>query len=96
MEIMKIGGILLLVALALWIIKSLFDWWGEHRDSKKWWEQYKTKTSSWDERRGELDSEITKARMTMHVGDENSVVRGVLYSRRCSSLVSLGVLSLIA
>jgi hypothetical protein len=29
MEIMKIGGILLLAALALWIIKSLFDWWGE-------------------------------------------------------------------
>ena len=56
MEIMKIGGILLLVALALWIIKSLFDWWGERRDSNKWWEQYKTKTNSWDERRGELES----------------------------------------
>ena len=56
MEIMKIGGILLLVALALWIIKSLFDWWGQRRDSKKWWEQYKTKTNSWDERRGELES----------------------------------------
>jgi hypothetical protein len=56
MEIMKIGGILLLVALALWIIKSLFDWWGERQNSKKWWEQYKTKTSSWDERRGELES----------------------------------------
>jgi hypothetical protein len=57
MEIMKIGGILLLVALALWIIKSLFDWWGERRDSKKWWEQYQTKTSSWDERRGELEND---------------------------------------
>jgi hypothetical protein len=34
----------------------LFDWWGERRDSKKWWEQYKSKTSSWDERRGELES----------------------------------------
>ena len=56
MEIMKIGGMLLLVALALWIIKSLFDWWGERRDFKKWWEQYKTKTNSWDERRGELKS----------------------------------------
>jgi hypothetical protein len=41
MEIMKIGGILLLVALALWSIKSLFDWWGGRRDSNKWWEQYK-------------------------------------------------------
>jgi hypothetical protein len=58
MEIMKIGGILLLVALALWIIKSLFDWWGERRDTNKWWEQYKTKTSSWDERRGELESNL--------------------------------------
>jgi hypothetical protein len=56
MEIMKIGGILLLVALALWIIKSLFDWWGERRDSKKWWGQYKTKTNAWDERRGKLES----------------------------------------
>ena len=56
MEIMKIGGILLLVALALWIIKSLFDWWGERRDSKKWLGQYKTKTNAWDERRGELES----------------------------------------
>ena len=77
MEIMKIGGILLLVALALWIIKSLFDWWGERRDSNKWWEQYKTKTNSWDERRGELESNH-ESRMTMHVGDENSVVRGAL------------------
>jgi hypothetical protein len=42
--------------LALWIIKSLFDWWGERRDSKKWWGQYKTKTNAWDERRGELES----------------------------------------
>ena len=56
MEIMKIGGILLLVVLALWIIKSLFDWWGERRDTNNWWEQYKTKTNSWDERRGELES----------------------------------------
>jgi hypothetical protein len=56
MEIMKIGGILLLVALALWSIKSLFDWWGERQDSTKWWEQYKTKTNAWDERRGELES----------------------------------------
>jgi len=56
MEIMKIGGILLLVALALWIIKSLFDWWGDRRDSEKWWRRYKTKTNAWDERRGELES----------------------------------------
>jgi hypothetical protein len=54
MEIIKIGGILLLVALALWIIKSLFDWWGERRDSNKWWEQYET--NSWDDGRGELES----------------------------------------
>jgi hypothetical protein len=40
MEIMKIGGILLLAALALWIIKSLFDWWGERQDSEKWWRRY--------------------------------------------------------
>jgi hypothetical protein len=56
MEIMKLGGILLLVALALWIVKSLFDWWGKRQDSKKWWGQYKAKTNSWDERRGELES----------------------------------------
>ena len=69
MEIMKIGGILLLVALALWIIKSLFDWWGQRTDSKKWWGQYKAKkthgtrgTESW--------RAITKATTTMHVGDE--------------------------
>ena len=68
MEFMKIGGILLLVALALWIMKSLFDWWGQRVDSKKWWEQYKTKTNSWDER-CEWRA-ITKATTTMHVGDE--------------------------
>jgi hypothetical protein len=56
MEIMKIGGVLLLVALALWTIKSLFDWWGERQDSEKWWRRYKTKTTAWDERRGELES----------------------------------------
>jgi len=52
MEIMKIGGILLLLALALWIIKSLFDWWGERQDSKKWLGQYKAKKNSWNERHG--------------------------------------------
>ncbi len=56
MEIMKIGGILLLIALALWIIKSLFDWWGERQDTRKWWGQYKTKTNAWAERQGELES----------------------------------------
>ena len=56
MEIMKIGGILLLVALALWIIKSLFDWWGERQDTRKWWGQYKAKTNAWTERQGEMES----------------------------------------
>ena len=43
----------------------------------EWWEQYKMKTSSWDERRGELESNH-ESEDDSAVGDENSVVRGVL------------------
>lgn len=53
MEIMKIGGILLLTAMGLWIIKSLFDWWGKRRESNEWWTHYKADTNAWDEKRGE-------------------------------------------
>ena len=55
MEIMKIGGILLLIALGLWIIKSLFDWWEKGRASNKWWRQYKTNANAWE--RGEKDKQ---------------------------------------
>ena len=55
MEIMKIGGILLLIALGLWIIKSLFDWWEKGRASNKWWRQYKTNANEWE--RGEKDKQ---------------------------------------
>jgi hypothetical protein len=51
MEIMKIGGILLLIALGLWIIKSLFDRWEERRASNKWWKQHKANVNAWE--RGE-------------------------------------------
>jgi hypothetical protein len=75
MEIMKIGGILLLVALALWIIKSLFDWWGERRIPINGGSNTRRKQTH-GTRGAESWRAITKARMTMHVGDENSVVRG--------------------
>jgi hypothetical protein len=55
MEIMKIGGILLLAGLALWIVKSVFVWWRERQDAKKWWGQYEAETNAWDKRR-ELES----------------------------------------
>jgi hypothetical protein len=48
MEIMKIGGILLLAGLALWIVKSVFVWWRERQDAKKWWGQYEAETNAWD------------------------------------------------
>ena len=51
MEIMKIGGVLLLIALGLWIIKSLFDWWGKHWASNKWWKQHQANVNAWE--RGE-------------------------------------------
>jgi hypothetical protein len=69
MEIMKIGGTLLLVALALWIIKSLFDWWGERRDNGG---SNTRRKQTHGTRGAESWRAITKARMTMHVGDENS------------------------
>jgi hypothetical protein len=50
MEMMEVGGILLLIAAGLWIIKSLFDWWKKRRASKKWWEQYKTHANAWERR----------------------------------------------
>jgi hypothetical protein len=55
MEIMKIGGILLLAGLALWIVKSVFVWWRERQDAKKWWGQYEAETNAWDKSR-ELES----------------------------------------
>jgi hypothetical protein len=51
MEVMKIGGILLLAGLALWITKSVFVWWKEREDTKKWWAQYEAETNAWDKRR---------------------------------------------
>jgi hypothetical protein len=53
MEIMKIGGILFATALGLWIIKSLFDWWGERRESNEWQTQYKADANAWDGKHGE-------------------------------------------
>jgi hypothetical protein len=70
MEVMKIGGILLLVGLALWIIKSVFVWWRERHDTKKWWGNTRRKQTHGT--RGASWRAITKARMTVHVGDENS------------------------
>jgi hypothetical protein len=55
MEIMKIGGILLLVGLALWISKSVFVYWKERQGSKKWLGQYEAETNAWD-KRAELES----------------------------------------
>jgi hypothetical protein len=55
MEIMKIGGILLVAGLAVWIVKSVFVWWRERQDAKKWWGQYEAETNAWDKRR-ELES----------------------------------------
>jgi hypothetical protein len=55
MEIMKIGGILMLVGLALWISKSVFLWWRERQDSGKWFEQYEAETNAWN-KRAELES----------------------------------------
>jgi hypothetical protein len=51
MEVMKIGGILLLAGLALWTIKSVFVWWRERQDTKKWCGQYEAETKAWDKRR---------------------------------------------
>jgi hypothetical protein len=55
MEIMKIGGILLLVGLVLWISNSVFLWWRERQDSEKWFEQYEAETNAWN-KRAELES----------------------------------------
>ena len=51
MEVMKIGGILLLAGLAVWITKSMFVWWSERQDTKKWWAQYEAETNAWDKGR---------------------------------------------
>jgi hypothetical protein len=61
MEIMKIGGILLLIALGLWIIKSLFDWWEKRRASNKWLSQHKANVTAW-ERREEISKDRSEDR----------------------------------
>ena len=76
MEIMKIGGILLLVALALWIIKSLFDC-GKTAGIPRNGGSNTSRKQAHGTRGAESWKAITKARMTMHAGDENSVARGV-------------------
>ena len=50
METTKIGVLLLLIVLGLWIIKSLFDSWRKEQESKQWVRQYKAHTNAWDKR----------------------------------------------
>ena len=64
MEVMKIGGILLLAGLAVWITKSVFVWWRERQDTKIWWAQYEAETNAWDKGR-QLESSHER-------GDDNA------------------------